>query len=288
MKILIAGSNGLVGSAVVSRLLRQGHQVIRLVRKEPGDGELFWDPDSGRIDTAGLEGFDGVVHVASMPWPLRWTSKSKKAIYANRIATNSLLAKSLSDCQHKPRVLVCASGMGFYPSSGDQIITEDTPAGTSFLAVLQKDGEAAAAPAAKAGMRVIHLRIPPVLVKTSAQRSAPRVGDGQQWMSWVGRDELANIVLHVLETDILDGAVNPVSPNPVRNAEFAETVARVQGRKGASSIPAWLLQLLMGEAAKEFMLASRRMEPRKLLATGYQFLYPELEVALRHELGVNA
>ena len=143
MKYLIAGSNGMIGSAVTRHLIECGYEVIRLVRHTPGPGEVWWNPDAGEIDKAGLDGFDGVVHLATMPWPMRWTGKAKKMIRANRLATNHLLAESLAGCEHKPRVLICASGMGYYPSSGDTVLTEDSPAGTSFLARLQQDGEAA-------------------------------------------------------------------------------------------------------------------------------------------------
>ena len=147
MKILIAGSSGMIGSAVAAYLASRGHDVSRLVRQAPVAGEVHWDPDAGNIDAAGLEGLDGVVHLASMPWPMRWTPKTKKQLYANRIITNSLLANTLAVCQRKPQVLVCASGMGIYPASGDQILTEDSPLGTDFLARLQCDGEAANGPA---------------------------------------------------------------------------------------------------------------------------------------------
>jgi hypothetical protein len=285
MKTLIAGSSGLVGSAVARHLIDSGHEVVRLVRQTPGPGEVWWDPDAGEIDAAGLEGLDAVVHVASMPWPARWTAKAKQAIRANRLATNGLLARSLAACERKPHVFVCASGMGFYPPSGDEIIAEDCACGTSWLATLQREGEAATAPANAAGIRVVHLRIPPVLAKSGIERGTNRIGSGRQWMSWVGRDELASIVHHVLLTDALVGPVNPVSPNPVRNADFAATVARVLGRKPGPAVPAFLLRLMLGEMADEFALASRRMEPRKLLATNYEFRFPELEAALRHELG---
>jgi uncharacterized protein (TIGR01777 family) len=288
VRTLIAGASGLIGSAVATHLASQGHEVLRLVRRAPGAGEVRWDPDAGMIDVAGLEGFDGIVHVASVPWPARWTAKAKQQIRANRLATNGLLAQTLATCSRKPRVLVCASGMGFYPSSGDQIITEDSAGGTSWLATLQRDGEAATAPASAAGIRVVNLRIPPVLAGASIARAANRIGNGQQWMSWVGRDELTSIVEHVLITDALEGPVNPVSPNPERNADFAATVSRVLGRKPGLVLPGFLLHLLLGEVADEFILASRRMEPRKLLATGYQFRFPDLESALRHELRTTA
>ena len=284
MKILIAGSNGMIGSAVTRHLIECGHEVFRLVRRTPGPGQVWWNPDADEIDQAGLEGFDGVVHLATMPWPLRWSGKAKKTILANRLATNGLLAKSLAGCAHKPRVLICASGMGYYPSSGDTVLTEDSPAGTSFLAQLQQAGEAATAPASEAGIRVVHLRIPPVLGGPALQRGSLQAGNGQQWVSWVGRDELAAIIEFALTTESLTGPVNAVSPNPLRNADFATTSAQALGRKPGMSLPAFLVRLLMGEMGEEFMLSSRRIQPSKLLAAGYQFGFPELGQALRHEM----
>ena len=285
MKTLIAGSNGLVGSAVTDHLVECDYEVTCLVRHTPNSGEVGWDPDAGEIDRAGLDGFEGVVHLASMPWPMRWTAEAKQKIRANRLATNRLLAESLASCEHKPRVLVCASGMGYYPSSGDTVLTENSPAGTSFLARLQQDGEAATAPASEAGIRVVHLRIPPVVGGPALKQVGFQVGDGQQWTSWVGRDELASIIEFTLITESLTGPVNAVSPNPLRHAEFASTAAQVLGRKSRLTLPAFLVRLLMGEMGEELMLSSRRIQPAKLLAAGYQFRFPELEVALRHEMG---
>ena len=284
MKILIAGSHGMIGSAVTPHLTECGYEVIRLVRHTPGAGEIWWDPDGCQIDTAGLEGFDGVIHLATMAWPMRWTNEAKQQIRANRLATNRLLAESLSACAHKPRVLVCASGMGYYPSCGDTVLTEDSPAGTSFLARLQQDGEAATAPASEAGIRVVHLRIPPVIGGPDLKRGGLRAGNGQQWMSWVARDELASIIEFALTTESLTGPVNAVSPNSVRNAEFAIAANRALGRKWGLILPAFLVHFLMGEMGEEFMLSSRRIQPTKLLAAGYQFRFPELEGALQHEM----
>jgi uncharacterized protein len=284
MRILIAGSNGMVGSAVTRLLINQGHEVIRLVRKEPGAGEVRWDPNAGIIDAHDLEGFESVVHLASMPWPFRWTAKFKKKIYANRIKTNHLLAESLAGCALKPKVLICASGMGYYPSSGDTILTENSPAGTSFLATLQKDGEAATAPASAAGIRVVHLRIPPVLGGRALQQVGFQAGDGRQWMSWVGRDELAAIIEFALRTETLAGPVNAVSPTPLCNAQFATVSTQALGQKPGGVMPAFIVRLVMGEMGEEFILASRRMQPAKLLAAGYTFRFPELEQAVRHEM----
>jgi uncharacterized protein (TIGR01777 family) len=284
MKTLIAGSNGMVGSAATRHLTECGHQVIRLVRHAPGAGEIWWNPDAGEIDKAGLEGFDGVVHLATMPWPMRWTAKAKGQIRLNRLATNRLLAESLAGCERQPQVLVCASGMGYYPSSGDEVLTEESPAGTSFLARLQQDGEAATARASEAGIRVVHLRIPPVLGGAALQRVGLQLGDGRQWTSWVGRDELASIIEFVLKTETLTGPVNAVSPNPMRGADFSRAVSRALGKKPGISIPAFVVRVLMGEMGEELMLASRRIQPAKLLAAGYPFRYPGLEEALQHEV----
>jgi uncharacterized protein (TIGR01777 family) len=283
MKTLIAGSNGMVGSAATHHLMECGYEVIRLVRHTPGPGEVWWDPDAGEIDTPGLEGFDGVVHLATMPWPMRWTNKAKQRIRANRLATNGLLAKSLAGCEHKPRVLICASGMGYYPSSGDTILTEDTPAGTSFLASLQRDGEAATSPASEAGIRVVHLRIPMVLGGATLLRVGFQAGDGQQWASWVGRDELASIIEFALVTETLSGPVNAASPNPMRNADFAIAASQALEQKCGGTMPAFMVRMVMGEMGEELVLSSRRIQPAKLLAAGYQFRFPELEQAVRHE-----
>jgi uncharacterized protein (TIGR01777 family) len=284
MKILIAGSHGMVGSAVTHYLMECGHEVVRLVRHPPGPGEVWWSPDTGEIDVFGLDGFDAVVHLATMPWPMRWTATAKQAMRANRLVTNRLLAKSLAECTRRPTVLICASGMGYYPSSGDALLIENSPAGTSFVARLQQDSEAVTSPASEAGIRVVHLRIPPVLGGSALQRAGFQAGDGKQWMSWIGLDELASIIEFTLRTESLVGPVNTVSPNPLRNAEFATVSTRALGQKPGGVMPAFMVRTVMGEMGEEFLLSSRRIRPAKLLAAGYRFQYPELEAALRHEM----
>ena len=283
MKILIAGSNGMVGSAVTRHLMEYGHQVIRVVRHTPGPGEIWWEPDTGQIDAAGLNGFDGVVHLASMPWPMRWTAKAKEKMRANRLATNRLLAEALAKCEYKPKVFICASGMGYYPPSGDDILTEDCPAGTSFLSRLDRDAEAITAPAALAGIRVVYLRMPTVLGGERLKMLGFQAGDGQQWMSWIGRDEVASIIEFALKAESLSGPVNTVSPNPMRLADFAKTSTEAMGQKPGGVMPAFIVRLIMGEMGEEFLLASRRIQPTKLLAAGYQFRFANLADALRHE-----
>ncbi len=283
MKILVAGSNGLVGSALTRHLLERGYEVTRLVRHTPGPGEVRWDPDAGQIDAAGLEGFDGVVNVASVPWPMRWTAKAKKALTANRVATNRLLAESLAGCTHKAQVLVCAAGQGYYPPSSDDVLTEDGPMGTSFLARLDLEGEEATAAASRAGIRVVHLRIPMVLGGERLKQLGYRAGDGRQWTSWIARDELASIVEFALTTAALSGPVNACSPNPMRLADFARVSSAALGQKPGGAMPTFMVRLVMGEMGEEFILASRRVQPAKLLAAGYQFRFADLADAVRHE-----
>ncbi len=291
MRVLVAGAGGLIGSVVARDLKSDGHEVLRLVRHEPGPGEVRWDPDAGTIEQDNLEGFDAVVDVASMAWPTRWTPAAKKLIYDNRVRSYRLLAEALAGRECKPEVLICASGMGIYPSSGDQFLTEESAIGTDFLAGLQRDGEAATAAASAAGIRVVHLRIPSVLGGPNLDamvRDLRPLGGGRQWWSWVALDEIPAIVEHVLANASLAGPINAVSPEPVRAAEFSATLGRVLSRRPGRGVPAVVLRLVMGEMAEALLLASRRMEPRRLLQTGYQFRYPELDAALRHQLGAVA
>jgi uncharacterized protein (TIGR01777 family) len=291
MRVLIAGAGGLIGSVVAHDFIAKGHEVVRLVRREPGPGEVRWDPDAGTIDSDALEGFNAVVDVASMRWPTRWTAAAKKRIYDNRVRSYRLLADALAGRTRKPAVLVCASGMGIYPSSGDELLTESSRIGSDFLAGLQRDGEAATASASDTGIRVVHLRIPSVVGGPNLDAMAKGLrplGSGRQWWSWIALDEIPAIVEHVLAQPTLAGAVNAVSPDPVRAADFTATLGRILGRRPGRAVPAILLRLGLGEMAQALLLASRRIEPRRLLQTGYQFRYPELDAALRHQLGAEA
>jgi uncharacterized protein len=214
---------------------------------------------------------------------MRWTDKVKQKLMANRVETNRLLAGSLAGCAHKPKVLVCAAGQGFYAPSGDDVLTEDCPMGTSFLARLDVDGENATALATRAGIRVVHLRIPMVLGGVRLKQIGFQAGNGQQWMSWIGRDELASIIEFALRTDALSGPVNASSPNPMRLADFARVSSEAMGQKLGGAMPTFLVRLIMGEMGEEFLLASRRVHPARLLTAGYQFRFPDLCDAVRHE-----
>jgi NAD dependent epimerase/dehydratase family enzyme len=170
-----------------------------------------------------------------------------------------------------------------YPSSGDQILTEETAPCSSFLSNVDLDGERAASAAEAAGIRVVHLRIPQVMGGPALQYVGFQAGDGRQWISWIGRDELASIIEFALMNESLSGPVNAVSPNPLRNADFAANATRALDLKPGGVMPSFIVRLAMGEMGEEFALASRRAQPAKLRAAGYQFRFPELECALRHE-----
>jgi len=286
MKVLISGSHGMIGSAVTRHLLEKDHEVVRLVRCTPGRNEIWWDPDAGEIHTDGLDGFDGVINLATTPWPMRWTAKVKHKMSANRTETNRLLAEALAQCERKPSVLICASGIGYYPPSRDTVITENSPAGGSFLTSLNREGESATASANQAGIRVVHLRIPMVLGGERLKMIGFQAGSGEQWMSWVGLDEVASIIEFALRTESLSGPVNCVSPNPMRLADFAKTSTETLGQKPGGIMPTFIVKLIMGEMGDEFLLASRRTQPAKLLSAGYQFRFPNLADALRHEQAV--
>ncbi len=288
MKILIAGSHGMIGAVVARHLAERGHDIVRLVHGKPQEGELHWDPDHAEIDARQLEGFDAVIHLATMTMPFRWSASAKKAMLANRLAMNALLARTLARCEHKPRVLIYASGVGTYAASAEDTLTEDSPVGTSFLSRLDLDGEAAMAPAVEAGIRVVALRLPMVIGGARLLQIGFQAGEGRQWMSWIGLDEVASIVEFALHTEALCGPVNAASPEPLRNAEFAAAACEALEQKCGGAMPALLVRLIMGEFGEEMFLASRRAYPAKLLAAGYRFRFPDLASAVRHEKALYA
>jgi hypothetical protein len=297
MNILVTGSTGLVGSALVSSLTASGHKVIRLTRSRPaGQDQVQWNPESGSIDTAGLEGLDGVVHLAGESIASgRWTAEKKARIRDSRVKGTRFLCATLAGLAQPPKVLVAASAIGYYGDRGDEILREESPPGSNFLAGVGREWEAATEPAAQKGIRGVNLRIGVVLSTAGgalARMLFPfqmglggEIGSGKQYMSWIAIDDLVSIIVHALTTDSLRGPVNAVSPHPVTNREFTKTLGRVLGRPTVFPMPAFAARLAFGEMADELLLASARVEPAKVLASGYTFRYPELEGALRHVLG---
>ena len=298
MRVAITGGSGLIGTAVTDALGAEGHEVLHLVRppRRAGAGQVAWDPAAGMIDADGLGGIDAVVHLAGEPttaW--RWTAAKKRRIYASRVDGTALLARTIAQVQDPPRVLVSYSAVGFYGDRGEEFLREESPPGEGFLARVATDWEAAAQPAADRGIRVVHLRGAPVVAGHSAflTRQVPAfklglggpLGSGRQWWPWVALEDVVGVVRHVLAHDELRGPVNVVAPELCTNLEFARTLGRVLGRPALLPMVSPLLRALMGELAREMLLPSQRVEPARLIASGYHFHFPMLEHALRHALG---
>ncbi len=297
MRVFVTGSTGLVGSALVPRLKVAGHSVTRLVRGIPAAGEdaVRWDPAAGSLDQAALEGADAVVHLAGENIAAgRWNEDKKSRIRDSRVRGTRLLAETLAKCGRPPSVLVAASAIGYYGDRGDEKLTEDSPAGHGFLAEVCRDWERATEPAAAKGIRVVNLRFGVILSAGGgalARMLMPfrmgvggRVGSGRQWMSWIALEDALGAVLHVLSHESLRGPVNAVSPDPVTNLHFTKALGRVLARPTILPMPAFAARLALGQMADELLLASARVEPARLLASGFAFTHPDLESALRHLL----
>jgi uncharacterized protein (TIGR01777 family) len=297
-RIVISGASGLIGAALATRLAAAGHPVGRMVRGRAGvrPGDVAWDPAAGRIDAAALEGAEAVVHLAGESIAFgRWTAAKKRAIRDSRVAGTRLLAEALAGLARPPRVLVSASAVGYYGDRGAEPLTEASPRGQGFLAEVAEAWEAAAEPARRAGLRVVHPRIGMVLAATGG--ALPRmltpfrlglggvIGDGRQQVSWIALDDLVGALRHLLVTESLTGPVNAVAPGPVDNRELTRTLARVLGRPALLPLPAALVRLAFGEMGPALLLASARVLPVRLEATGFRFRYPALEAALRGVLG---
>jgi uncharacterized protein (TIGR01777 family) len=304
MLVAVTGASGLIGTALTRRLEAEGHQVLRLTRSRPtGPGQVRWDPAAGRLDPDALVKADAVVHLAgrNIGDKLRWTAREKRKILRSRVEGTALVARTMADLaggsggSGGPRVLVCASGAHYYGDRGDEVLTEASGPGEGFLAGVVRQWEAAADPARAAGLRVVHLRTGPVQDASGAGLPKQallfrlglggRFGSGRQWLSWIALDDIAGAYLHALSRDDLDGPVNAAAPNPVTNAEFTATLARVLRRPAVLHVPAFAPRLVLGEFADEMLFASIRAVPARLLETGYRFRFPDLEATLRHTLG---
>ena len=295
MRVAVTGASGLVGSALVPFLRAAGHDVLQLVRRPPAEAnEARWDPEAGTIDASALEGSDAVVHLAGDNIAAgRWTEAKKARLRSSRVGPTRLLAETLAGLKHRPRVLVSASAVGYYGSRGDAWLAETEPPADDFLGRLSVAWEEAAAPAAAAGIRVVHPRIAIVLSPRGGALGKMLlpfrlgiggvVGPGTQYFSWIALNDLLGAIAWALEHDELAGGVNAGSPSPVTNAELTRTLGRVLGRPTLVPVPAFALRLALGELA-DSVLASTRMRPARLLASGFRYRHPELEGALRDVL----
>jgi uncharacterized protein len=290
MNVLVTGASGFVGSALVPFLTRAGHQITPLKRTRNSTNPPYWNPARNEINLAAGP-IDAVIHLAGENIAQRWTAEAKKRIRASRVDGTRLLSNALANLTTKPRALVCASAVGIYGNRGDEVLTEASPPGTGFLADVCKEWEAAAQPAADAGIRVVHLRFGVLLDPSGGALKnmlppfragvAGRLGSGRQFISWTTRHDAVRAIDFALNKPEITGAINVVSPQPIPNAEFTKTLARVLGRPAILAMPAFLLRLLAGEMADEALLSSTRAVPHRLQKAGFHFDDPELEPALR-------
>lgn len=293
MRYLITGASGLIGSSLTRILRESGHEVASLSRRpHPDDPTSFaWNPDAGDIDFRAFTGCDVVVHLAGEDVSKRWTTARMQAIRDSRVDGTTLLAETIAKLDQKPRVLLSASAVGYYGSRGDELLTEDSASGNTFLAEVCREWEAATQPAADAGVRVVNLRIGVVLAKEGGAigKMLPiyklglggKIGDGSAWMPWISIDDVVGAFLFAADNEQLSGPVNVTAPQPVTNAEFTRELARALKRPAFFSVPVFALKLMFGQQAKGMMLTSSRTVPSRLTESGYQFTHAELSEALK-------
>ncbi|MCC7529201.1 MAG: TIGR01777 family oxidoreductase [Candidatus Melainabacteria bacterium] len=296
MKVAITGSTGLVGKKIASGLKSEGHQVVKLVRGNPhGTDEFSWDPNSDKIDAEAFDGVDAVIHLAGENIATkRWTSEQKEKIKESRIKGTKLIAATLAGLDKPPRTLVSTSAIGFYGDRGNEILTEESTSGAGFLAGVCRDWEGATRTAESKGIRVIHARLGVVLSREGGalkmmlppfmMGAGGPLGDGKQYMSWIDLDDTAKAFIYLATRAGVDGPVNVVAPNPETNAQFTKTLAKVIHRPAFFPVPTIGVKVLFGEMGEELLLSSNRVSSSKLIKAGFQFTYPVLESALKHEL----
>lgn len=297
LQIAVTGSTGFIGSALVPFLRSRGHDVRRVVRGAPAVGtrDIQWDPARRRLDPAALDGVDAIVNLSGEPVDHRWTASHKAKIRESRIGSTRLLAETMARIERPPRVFVSTSGIGYYGDRGNEWLDESSSAGRDFLATTAREWEGAADPARAAGVRVAHPRFGVVLSPDGgalARLLGPfklgaggKIGTGQQWLSWIARDDAIAAIQFLIEDSNIEGPVNVVSPNPETNEHFAKILGHVLGRPSVATVPALAVRLMFGaEMANATVLVSQRVRPKALDEHGFRFRFPHLEAALVHEL----
>jgi uncharacterized protein len=297
MKVLISGSSGLIGSALIPFLTTGKHQVTKLVRPSTSthSDEIQWNPELGILNPQQLEGFDAVIHLSGESIMGRWTAEKKQKIRESRLKGTQLLAHALSQLKRPPSVFICSSAVGYYGSRGEEVLMEQSTKGTGFLSDVCEEWEQATRAAVEAGIRTVNLRTGTVLSPKGGalkQLLTPfklglggKVGSGQQYMSWIAIDDLIYMIHYLMQQPFIAGPVNAVSPLPVTNAEFTKILGAVLKRPTFLTIPSFAISLIFGEMGTELLLSSQRVEPVKLTDAGFQFSYANLESALRYVLG---
>jgi uncharacterized protein len=296
MRTLISGASGLIGSALRPALAGAGHTTAALVRRPAAGDQVQWDPATP-LDPRRLQGVDAIVHLAGRNIAGLWSEKFKREVRQSRVQGTHTLATAAAGAFRQtggPRVFVAASATGYYGNRGDEELTEASPRGQGFLADVCQEWEDAAAPAAEAGIGVVHVRIGIVLAKHGGALAAMlpafrlglggRVGDGRQYMSWVTLDDVVGTFLFALANETMHGPVNAVAPHAVRNAAFVRELGRAVHRPTVFPLPAFLVRALFGEMGDALLLASARVLPTKLETAGYRFRHPELLEAFRATL----
>lgn len=300
MRVLIAGSTGTIGTALVAALERRGDEVVRLVRPETtGADGVHWDPSTGELDPDVVAGFDAVVNLAGRSiGERRFSPAEKAALWASRVGVTDVIARAVADADSQPSVLINASAIGFYGDRGTEVVDEDDPAGEGFLADLVAAWEAAARPAAEAGVRVVLLRTGIVLSGEGGALGrllaplGPRwlspyrwgiggpVGRGRQYWSWISLDDQVRAVVHLLDSS-LEGPVHLTAPNPVTHRRFIKALGRALSRPTVMPIPPFVVKALLGrELARAIILEGQRVLPDKLIADGFEFEHTDVEDAL--------
>ena len=285
MKVVVSGASGLIGRALVAHLRGQGHDVLRLVRRAPQEpDEVGWDPGAGRLDASSLAGVEAAVNLSGAGvGDSRWTPAYKEVIRRSRIDSTATLARALAALDPLPRVLVSGSAIGAYGERGDEVLTEDSPRGSGFLAEVVAEWEAAAQPAADAGVRVVHTRTGLVASRSGGAfgRLLPlfraglggTLGSGRQWWSLISLPDQVAATAFLLDAP-LSGPVNLAAPSPAHNAVVTRALASALHRPALLPVPAAALHLVLGEFAGE-VLRSQRVVPRALLEAGFTFAHPE-------------
>lgn len=291
-RTLISGASGLIGSALVASFESRGDEVFRLVRRRPqSSNELQWDPKR-EVPPQIVSGFHTVIHLSGENVAGRWSEPKKSRIRDSRVVSTDHLARALGHAEARPSTFVCASAIGYYGHRGNEILTEDSSSGSGFLAEVSREWESVTAPTADAGIRTANLRTGIVLSAGGGalkQMLLPfrlglggKIGNGRQWWSWIHIDDFVAAVHWIVQHGEISGPVNMTAPNPVTNADFTKALASVLKRPAVASVPAFAAKLAFGEFAEEGLLASARVEPKKLVESGFKFVFPDLEAALKN------
>lgn len=295
MKILLSGASGLVGRACQKEFAKSAYDFTFLVRK-PGQNGIFWDPLGGFLDSDSLEGFDVVLHLAGENIAAKlWSAKQKQIIKDSRIKSTELISRTLCKLKKPPKLFISASAIGFYGDRPLEILNESSyPVKNDFLSNTCQDWEQASKAVQEAGIRLVNARFGIVLSKEGgvlAKLLTPFqfalgacIGSGDQIMSWIDIEDAARAINHLIINPEIEGPVNITSPNPVSNREFTLTLAKIMKRPAFLSLPSFFIKLLFGEMADALLLASAKVKPDKLIDSGFQFIYPDLEKSLKNLL----